>query len=83
MPHKGHSALGLLLLTGKTTAQRQVMYNTSDNSRVTIKDEDEDEEETGSSYEEVKEQLKNPDVPVEENEQEPEPKVDRLDKDKF
>ncbi|TDM21060.1 ATP-dependent metallopeptidase FtsH/Yme1/Tma family protein [Macrococcoides canis] len=56
--------------------------DTSDNSRVTVKDE-RDEEGTGSSYEEVKEQLKNPDAPVDESEQEPEPKVDRLDKDKF
>ncbi|ARQ08030.1 ATP-dependent zinc metalloprotease FtsH [Macrococcoides canis] len=60
----------------------KVTDNTSDNSRVTVKDE-RDEEETGSSYEEVKEQLKNPDAPVDESEQEPEPKVDRLDKDKF
>ncbi|MBC9875644.1 ATP-dependent zinc metalloprotease FtsH [Macrococcoides bohemicum] len=64
--------------------EKEVVVDNTDDSRVTVKDvEGNDSEGAGSSYEEVKEQLKNPDAPIDESENEPEPKVDKLDKDKF
>lgn len=62
--------------------EKEVVVDKSDDSRVVVKNVD-DSEDAGSSYEEVKEQLKNPDAPVEESKNEPEPNVDKLDKDKF
>ncbi|WP_414054686.1 ATP-dependent zinc metalloprotease FtsH [Macrococcus equi] len=62
--------------------EKEVVVDKSDDSRVVVKNVD-DSEDAGSSYEEVKEQLKNPDAPIEESKNEPEPNVDKLDKDKF
>lgn len=59
------------------------MKETTTEDRVVIKDErdSEDDEKIGSSYEDVKKELKDGETP--ESEDEAEPNVDRLDKDKF
>ncbi|WP_414042110.1 ATP-dependent zinc metalloprotease FtsH [Macrococcus animalis] len=64
--------------------EKEVVADNADDSRVTVKDvDDEDSNDAGSSYEEVKEQLENPDAPVEDSKPEAAPNVDKLDKDKF
>ncbi|WP_414048864.1 ATP-dependent zinc metalloprotease FtsH [Macrococcus animalis] len=64
--------------------EKEVVADNTDDSRVTVKDvDDEDSNDAGSSYEEVKEQLENPDAPAEDSKPEAAPNVDKLDKDKI
>ncbi|MCE4957956.1 ATP-dependent zinc metalloprotease FtsH [Macrococcoides caseolyticum] len=63
--------------------EKESVTDNTEDSRVTVKDVEDDSTDAGSSYEEVKEQLQNPDTPVDETKSEPQPKVDKLDKDKF
>ncbi|WP_414045463.1 ATP-dependent zinc metalloprotease FtsH [Macrococcus equi] len=63
--------------------EKETLVDNTDDSRVTVKNVDDNSEDAGSSYEEVKEQLKNPDAPIDESKNEPQPNVDKLDKDKF